>query len=115
MCAKKSQNLTDGVNYYKGQKEQSYYIGKESTSVDVLNMMDNGNVWIFQNGSSAKTLGRFDRYSQSGTVFVYTNSDDAVGVARTIIRGCSNFNELLELYLYVRVNSNGHPDFVTEV
>jgi hypothetical protein len=108
--------MTDGVNYYKGQRESSYYIGKESSSVDILNMMDNGQVWIFQNGSSAtKTLGRFDRYQRSGTVFVYTNSDDAVGTSRTIIRGCSNFNELLELYLYVRVNSNGHPDFVTEV
>lgn len=108
--------MTDGINYYKGQKASAYYIGQSSASVDVLNQMDNGQVWIFQNGSSAQPLlGSFDRYSKSGTVFVYTNSDDAVGTARTIIRGCSNFNELLELYLYVRVNSNGHPDFVTEV
>ena len=53
MCAKASNNMTDGVNYYKGQRESAYYIGQSSASVDVLNQMDNGQVWIFQNGSSA--------------------------------------------------------------
>ena len=116
MCASASVNLTDGLLYYKGQKENAYYIGQESSSAEILNRMDKGHTWLFQNGSAInRNFGRFDRYVQSGTVFVYTNSEDAVGAQRTIIRGCSNFNELLELYLYVNVLENNYPDFVKEI
>lgn len=116
MCASTSVNLTDGLTYYKGQREKAYYIGEESGSAEILNRMDKGHTWLFKNGSAIpKTFGRFDRYVQSGTVFVYTNSDDAVGQQKTIIRGCSNFNELLEMYLYVNVMANNYPDFVKEI
>jgi len=32
-----------------------------------------------------------------------------------MIRGCSNFDDLLELYLYVNVIKNTYPDFVKEI
>jgi len=71
---------------------------------------------MFQNGTDATgLLGKFDRYDRGGTVHVQTNSEAAVGKRRTIIRGCSNFNELLELYLYVEVLTNTYPDFPKEI
>lgn len=30
MCASSSANLTDGMTYYKGQRENAYYIGQMS-------------------------------------------------------------------------------------
>lgn len=32
-----------------------------------------------------------------------------------MIRGCSNFDDLIELYLYVNVIKNSHPDFTKEI
>lgn len=74
--------------------------------------MDRGATWLFQNGSYASgMLGSYNASENGGTVHVYTASDDAVGKQRTIIRGCSRFNELIELYLSVEVRQNSYPDF----
>lgn len=71
-----------------------------------VNDMDNGKVWIFQNGSNAD--GAIGDYKEGQDVKVSTKPNDEI--YRTIIRGCSNFNELLELYLYVNT-STPKPDF----
>lgn len=74
--------------------------------------MDRGATWLFQNGSNAGgMLGTYNASDNGGTVHVYTASDDAVGKQQTIIRGCSRFNELIELYLTVDVRQNSYPDF----
>jgi hypothetical protein len=38
-----------------------------------------------------------------------------VGIHRTILRGCSRLNNLVEAYLYVEIYSNKYPDFAEEV
>jgi len=116
MCAQTSMNMTNGVHYYRGQKEMKYVIGEDSSAGAALDDMDRGKTWMFQNGSDANGwLGRFDEYYQGGSIFVQTDSEDAVGTQRTILRGCSRLNELVELYLYVQVINNNYPDFVEEI
>jgi hypothetical protein len=107
--------MTDGVTYYRGQKPLPYNIGEMSASASIVNQMD-GMTWMFQNGSSAEgLLGRWDRYANSGTIYVQTDSQEAEGKQRTILRGCSRFDALLELYLYVNVMKNTYPDFIREI
>lgn len=77
--------------------------------------MDSKKSWIFQNGSSAELLGYFDEYANGGTFYVQTENEDDVKKHRTILRGCSRLNNLVEAYLYVEVYNNKYPDFVTEV
>jgi len=78
--------------------------------------MDYGQTWMFQNGSYAEgKIGRFEPNENSGTVYVETDSVKDVGKHRTIIRGCSNYNELLEIQLYVDIIDNSYPDFASEV
>jgi hypothetical protein len=79
-------------------------------------MMDDNGLWMFQNGSAAAgLLGRWDRFARGGTIFVQTDSQEAEGKSRTILRGCSRFDALAELYLYVNVMKNTYPDFITEI
>jgi hypothetical protein len=78
--------------------------------------MDNGQTFLFENGTLATGLiGRWDAQYAGGTIFIHTDSQEAEGKRRTILRGCSNFDDLLELYLYVNVIKNTYPDFVTEI
>jgi len=78
--------------------------------------MDQGAYWMFENGTSAEgKLGRFDKYDSGGTFYIQTNNENAEGTTfRTILRGCSRFNELLELYLTVDVLANTAPAFTTD-
>ena len=121
MCASESINMTGGnttggVQYYRGQHEKSYWIGRQSNASRAVGKMDKGVTWLFQNGTSAEGLiGRFDRSDKGGTIWVQTDSNDAIGKSRTILRGCSHFNKLYEVYLYIEVLSNTYPDFVTEI
>lgn len=70
---------------------------------------------MFQNGTNAKgLLGRYTTDRQ-GTIFVQTDSQEAEGTSRTILRGCSRFDKIAELYLYVKVLKNTYPDFKTEI
>jgi hypothetical protein len=116
MCADKSVNMTDGVKYYRGQNELAYVIGEDSKSGGIVSMMDTSETWMFQNGTSAEgLLGRWDRYWKQGTLFIKTDSQEAEGKRRTILRGCSRFDALVELYLYVNVVKNTYPDFVKEI
>jgi hypothetical protein len=117
MCAAETANLTNGLTYYLGENEKAYHVGVESDKASVVSRMDSGVEWVFDNGTDASTvLGRYSEgYGAGGSVYVYTHSEDAVGKHRTILRGCSNHNELLELYLYVNVLANTFPDFVTTV
>jgi hypothetical protein len=105
-----------GVEYYIGQNELPYSIGKSTEATSAVSMMDKGQTWLFQNGTEAGPfLGRWSRYDSGGTIYVNTSSESAVGKARTILRGCSKFNDLIELYLHIDVLSNSYPDFVSEV
>ena len=116
MCADKSINMTDGVTYYRGQKEDAYVIGSKSSGASAIGQMDNNGVWMFQNGTNAQgLLGRWDRFDAGGTIFIQTDSQEAEGKRRTILRGCSRFDALSELYLYVNVMKNTYPDFKTEI
>lgn len=60
MCADFSVNMTDGVEYYRGQKEKEYDIGRSSKGSEGVLMMTDGGIWIFQNGTLADgLLGRW--------------------------------------------------------
>ena len=78
--------------------------------------MDNSFSWLLQNGTSASpNLGEFNRYHDGGTFHIFTLNENDIGQHKTILRGCSSFNELIELYLEVIVISNTYPDFVEEL
>jgi hypothetical protein len=116
MCASASFNMTDGMKYYRGQNETPYIIGEDSGQGATLAQMDNGQTFLFENGTSAEGLiGRWDAVYNGGTIFVQTDATEAEGVRRTTLRGCSNFDDLLELYLYVNVQKNTYPDFAKEI
>jgi hypothetical protein len=38
-----------------------------------------------------------------------------VGTQKLIIRNCDSLDRLLELYLYIEIKANNHPNFNTEV
>lgn len=60
MCAAESANLTDGLLYYLGVSEQAYHVGLRSDQANVLNMMDSGVQWLYENGTSAdRTYGGY--------------------------------------------------------
>jgi len=116
MCALATTNLTNGVNYFRGKQELSYIVSAESTDGNrIIDNMDTGKDWIFQNGSSASLLGRYDEYDNGGTFYISTANEDDVGKHRTILRGCSRLNNLVETYLYVEVYNNKYPDFATDI
>lgn len=79
--------------------------------------MDKGQTWIFQNGTLASgKIGRFSRTDNGGTFYVQTDDESIEGKAyKTILRGCSRFNELLELYLRVDIKTNTPPEFETDM
>lgn len=112
-------NMTDGVEYYRGQNEYAYIIGEKSKGSAAVNMMERSPQWMFQNGTSAVgLLGRYasETAQKNGpTIFIQTDSQEAEGTQRTILRGCSSFDKLAELYLYVKVLKNTYPDFKTEI
>lgn len=76
MCADKSENMTDGVTYYRGQWELPYVIGEQSKSGSVVNQMDGEQYWMFQNGTDANgLLGRWDRYGDDqGVINIQTDA-----------------------------------------
>lgn len=86
MCASASINMTGGngtggVQYYRGQNEVYYKVGEQSNASLALRKMNDGTTWIFQNGTEATgLLGRFDRNAQGGMVYIYTESEDAIGI-----------------------------------
>jgi hypothetical protein len=77
--------------------------------------MDSGKDWIFQNGTSAALLGNYSEYDNGGTFYIETSNEDDVGKHRTILRGCSRLNNLVETYLYVEVYNNKYPDFINDI
>lgn len=80
-----------------------------------MSHMDNGVTWMFQNGISAEgQLGRFDT-DRGGTVYVNTWDEELIGVQRTTLRGCSSFDHLYEVYLYINVTPNGNETTWTSV
>jgi len=93
-----------------------YVISDKSPYGNVVTQMDRGQNWLFQNGSAAgPNLGNFDRYDSGGTFNIFTQNEDDIGKHRTILRGCSRFNQLIELYLYAEVFTNSFPDFITDL
>jgi len=47
MCMDYSINMTKGIEYYRGQNEKSYIIGKESVGASAANEMDEDSTWLF--------------------------------------------------------------------
>ena len=114
MCASKSLNLTNGVNYYRGQNPMKYDINIETSYGDSVVKMGERVSWLFQDGSAATgVLGSFTKTSK--TFDIFTIDEALIGKHRTILRGCSVMNELIELYLYAEVLANSYPDFVTDL
>lgn len=60
-------------------------------------------------------MGNFSKYEYGGTFNIQTNSKDADGKIKTTLRGCSSFDELIELYLEVNVKNNTVPKFKTDL
>lgn len=93
-----------------------YVIGEQSAYGSVVSQMDRGQHWLFQNGSAVQPyLGKFDRMDEGGTFHIFTQNEDDIGKHRTILRGCSSFNQLIELYLNIEVFTNSHPDFEWDI
>lgn len=111
-CAYKSFNLTS-VDYYRGANTYDYNIAGNNTVQYVATLMNENAALVYQDGSDASELAVFDKRSYS--IKIQTDSEDLVGVQRTIIRNCDGMSRLLELNLYVNVLANTHPDFVTEL
>jgi len=112
-CAYKSANLTQ-VDYYRGQNDLTYNIANENPdNTYVATQMSADTEFIFQDGTPATEVGYYNQKIYS--VIIQTDSEDLVGVQKTIIRNCDTASHLLELNLYINVLSNSHPDFVTEV
>jgi hypothetical protein len=56
-----------------------------------------------------------DALGLNTTVWVQTNDESLVGTQRTVIRGCDQMSNLLEVNLYINVSSNAAPEFETEI
>lgn len=111
-CAYKSLNLT-GVEYYRGQNTLDYKISNNENESLGETLLDGNTNLIFQNGTDTTGFATFNRAKYS--VGIQTDDEKAVGTHRTIIRNCDGLNRLLELNLYIKVLSNTHPDFTTEM
>lgn len=75
MCAAESWNLTDGVDYFLGTNEVAYHIGLTGLST-VINQMDSGVQWLYENGTNAEGwLGRYAGGYTGGSVYVYTQDE----------------------------------------
>ena len=104
-----SRNLT-AVEYYRGQNTLLYDIFEENEDLGDFQLFRAPEIF-FQDGTSAAPLATV---TQDLSVLIQTDDEDMVGVQKLIIRDYDDLDRLLELNLYVRVNSNTHPDFVTE-
>jgi|LauGreDrversion4_2_1035121.scaffolds.fasta_scaffold1092999_1 hypothetical protein len=111
-CAFKSFNLTS-VNYYRGQRALAYKIAQANVEGNVVTMMDDSSVLVYQNGKNATDIATYDRRTYS--VMIQTDSEDKVGIQKVIIRNCDDLDRLLELNLYIGVLTNTHPDFTKSV
>jgi len=112
-CAYKSANLTE-VDYYRGQNTMTYKIENENPEqAFIVTLMDENSEFIFQDGSPAADVGSYDQSSYS--VLIQTDSEDLVGIQKTVIRNCDGLSRLLELNLYINVLSNSHPDFEDDI
>ena len=67
---------------------------------------------IYQNGTEALNLVKFD--SQTQSILIQTDNEDYVGTQKTIIRSCDSLDRLLEMNLYIDVVANTFPEFVNE-
>lgn len=48
-------------------------------------------------------------------MWVQTNDESLVGTQRTVIRGCDQMSNLLEVNFYINVSSNAAPEFETDI
>lgn len=111
-CAFKSYNLTS-VEYYRGQKAKQYRIAQANVEGNVVTMMDESSVIIYQDGKSANDIAKYDKNTYS--IMIQTDSEEKVGTQKVLIRNCDDLDRLLELNLYIGVLTNTNPDFTEEV
>ena len=67
---------------------------------------------IFKNGTDASQLAKLN--SDGYEVDIQTDSDQMVGIQKTIIRNCNSLDQLLEMNRHIEVMYNTYPDFVSE-
>ena len=91
----------------------SYKIAQANVEGNVVTMMDDSSVLVYQNGKNATDIAVYDRKTYS--VKIQTDSEDKVGIQKVIIRNCDDLDRLLELNLYIGVLTNTHPDFTKSV
>jgi hypothetical protein len=63
-CAFKSYNLTS-VDYYRGQNRQQYKIAQKNVEGNVVTMMDENSLLIYQDGKSAADIATYEKKTYS--------------------------------------------------
>ena len=78
--------------------------------------MNNGQYWMFTNGTNAEGLiGKWDRYGNGGSFLISTHDASLAGQYSTILRGCSRQDMLIELGLDIEIKANQGPKFVSKL
>lgn len=120
MCAYKSVNHPEDIKYYLGQMSKEFFVSRETDFGSVLSMMQSGRgvepKWVIDSGENADgILGTFEPYNNGGLIQFKTSDTKRLGPQRTSIRGCSIFNQLLEIALKFNVERNSPPYFLTSI
>lgn len=69
--------------------------------------------WIFENGTSTK--GLLGTWNSNQSVAYIQTANIGPQKFKTLIRGCSDKNELIEMYFNVNVLENKAPYFSSEI
>ena len=100
------------VEYFIGTNELEYTIGERTSSLPLINKMNNGQTWIFPNGTAVDgVLGFWDRYERGGTFSIEVHNKFLAGDYQTYLRGCTKQSEIIELKLDMKIKGNLLPRF----
>ena len=100
------------MEYFIGTNELEYTIGEKSSSLPLINKMNNGQTWIFPNGTAVDgVLGYWDRYERGGTFNIEVHNKFLAGDHQTYLRGCTKQSEIIELKLDMKIKGNLLPRF----
>lgn len=111
MCADFSKTIPS-VNYFGGYNNQAYYVNSSENGALGLSLIDNSD-WIFENGTS--TNGHIGTWNHNQSVAYIQTGNIGPQSYNTVIRGCSEKNELVEMYFTLNVQANRLPFFATDI
>lgn len=77
-----------------------------------LSLIDNSD-WFFENGTSAN--GHLGNWNHNQSVAYIKTDNIGPKTFNTVIRGCSDKNELVEMYFSLNVKANKVPFFNKEI